>query len=157
MVTRYEAQLAYRRRTFRSGKKKIGVQARPHVALLRSIQTAAVAMGVVTRDELHHLPLPPKPKKLPEAPSQAEADSWLAQPMPWVLLAAAVSVFTGAGQGEIREMRVKDVSLARNLVTIRRALSDDIVSTPKSGADRVVPLIPELRAILEPAMKRKLP
>jgi integrase len=56
-----------------------------------------------------------------------------------------------------RRVQLKDVSLARDLVTIRRALSDDVVSTPKSGADRVVPLIPELRAILEPAMKRKLP
>lgn len=157
MVTRYEAQLACRRRTYRSGKKKIGVHARPHVALLRSIQTAAVSMGVVTRDEPHHLPLPPKPKKLPEAPTQAEVDTWLAQPMTWVGEMAAISVYTGARQGEVREMRVKDVSLAKNLVTIRRALSDDIVSTPKSGAERVVPLIPELRAILEPAMKRKLP
>jgi hypothetical protein len=54
-------------------------------------------------------------------------------------------------------MRVKDVSLAKNMVTIRRALSDDVVSTPKSGADRVVPLIAELRAVLEPALRRKLP
>jgi integrase len=101
--------------------------------------------------------LPPKPKKLPEAPTQAEVDAWLAQPMNWVVLAAAISVYTGARQGEVREMRVKDVSLANNSVTIRRALSDDVVSTPKSGADRVVPLIPELRAIVEPAMKRRLP
>jgi len=157
MVTRYEARLATRSRRLRSGEVKIGVQVRPHVALLRSIQTAAVKMGVVARDELHHLPLPPKPKKLPEAPTQADVDAWLSQPTDWVVLAAGISVYTGARQGEIRELRVKDVSLVKSLVTIRRALSDDVVSTPKSGAERVVPMIPELRAILEPAMKRKLP
>ncbi len=53
-------------------------------------------------------------------------------------------------------MRVKDIPLAR-MVTVRRALSDTVVSTPKSGADRVVPIIAELRALFEPAMKRKLP
>ncbi len=157
MVTRYEAKLAMRRRTFRSGKKKLGVLARPHVALLRSILTAAVKMGVITRAQVPDLPLPRKSRKLPEGPSPTEVDVWLSQPMSWVVLAVAVAVFTGARQGEIRELRVKDVSLRDNRITIRRALSADVVSTPKSGADRVVPLIPDLRAILEPAMKSKLP
>ncbi len=157
LVTRYEATLSKRRRVYSDGRKKIGVQARPHVALLRSILTAAVAMGAVARDQTHDLPLPKKSKKLPAAPTQKDVDAWLAQPMTWVVLAVAIAVFTGARQGEIRELRVKDVSLVDGRITIRRALSADVVSTPKSGADRVVPVIPELRAILEPAMKRKLP
>jgi hypothetical protein len=75
MVTRYVVQLALRRRTFRSGKKKIGIHPRPHVALLRSIQTAAVEMGVVARERLCALPLPAKPKKLPDAPCKRRSTS----------------------------------------------------------------------------------
>ncbi len=69
-------------------------------------------------------------------------DAWLAQPMSWIVRAVAIGVFAGARQGEIRELRVKDVSLADSRITIRRALSADVVSTPKSGAERVVRVIP---------------
>ncbi len=62
--------------------------------------------------------------------------------MSWIVRAVAIGVFAGARQGEIRELRVKDVSLADSRITIRRALSADVVSTPKSGAERVVRVIP---------------
>src|SRR5258708_10343909 len=59
--------------------------------------------------------------------------------------------------GEARALEVCDVDFKRDRILVRHALSADQVVPPKSGHERVVPLAPELRAILEEAVRRKLP
>jgi site-specific recombinase XerD len=49
------------------------------------------------------------------------------------------------------------VDFKRGHILVRHALSADEVLPPKSGHERVVPLAPELRAVLEEAVRLKMP
>jgi integrase len=80
----------------------------------------------------------------------AHADAWLKT-------AIALAVFAGLRMSEVRALEVQDVDLESGTIQVRRALSNDEVLTPKSGHERVVPLAPELHAILKEAMRAKLP
>jgi hypothetical protein len=54
-------------------------------------------------------------------------------------------------------LEARDVDLDGQRILVRRALSEDVSLTTKSGRERVVPLVPELEARLREAMKDKLP
>jgi integrase len=59
--------------------------------------------------------------------------------------------------GEARALQVRDVDFKRGMLHVRHALSADEVMPPKSGHERPVPLAPELLAVLEGAVRLKLP
>src|SRR5262249_36776550 len=56
-------------------------------------------------------------------------------------LRAALTIFAGLREGEVRAIEVRDIDLKQDLIRVRRAFSDDEVLTPKSGNERIVPII----------------
>ncbi len=135
---------------------KRGVQPRGAVNLVRSILRAAVEVGEL--DDLPILPKPPSPgRKLPDAPSRDEVEAMLDASKGWLHVSIALAAFAGLRQGEVRASEVRDVDLKKQLIHIRRAMSESELVTPKSGHDRVVPMAPRLVGIVAPALKDKLP
>jgi integrase/recombinase XerC len=101
--------------------------------------------------------LPRQSEKLPDAPSDEDVSTLLAGAAGWLRSGIALSVYAGLRMGEARALEVRDVDFKRDRFLVRHALSADQVMPPKSGHGRVVPLAPELRVILEGAVRRKLP
>ncbi len=81
----------------------------------------------------------------------------LANAHAWIRPAIALAAYAGLRAGEVRALEVRDVDLVNDRILVRRAFSGDEVLTPKSSHERVVPLLPELREILMPALRSKLP
>lgn len=63
-------------------------------------------------------------------------------------LALMIAAFAGLRAGEIRGLRVRDLNLAKGLLVVRRNVCNGEASAPKSGHERLVPLVPELREAL---------
>jgi integrase len=144
-VRAYAAELAARR-----------IQARNHLSLVRTVLRAAVEFGAL--DAMPDLPpLPRQSRKLPDAPSDEDVATLLERSSGWLRLAIALSVYAGLRMGEVRGLEVRDVDFKRDRILVRHALSADEVMPPKSGHERVVPLAPELRALLEEAVRLKMP
>jgi integrase len=59
--------------------------------------------------------------------------------------------------GEVRALEVRDVDFKRGHILVRHVLSADEILPPKSGHERVVPLAPDLRVVLEDAVRLKMP
>jgi hypothetical protein len=59
--------------------------------------------------------------------------------------------------GAARALEVRDVDFKLGHILVRHAISGDEVMPPKSGHERVVPLAPELRVLLEAAVQLKFP
>jgi site-specific recombinase XerD len=53
--------------------------------------------------------------------------------------------------------KLPDVDFEGGRILVRRALSEDVSLTTKSGRERVVPLVPELEVRLREAVRKKLP
>ena len=133
-----------------------GIQARNHLSVVRTVLRAAVEFGVL--DALPDFPpLPRQSKKLPDAPSDEDVAALLTNAVGWLRTGISLSVYAGLRMGEARALEVCDVDFKRDRILVRHALSADEVVPPKSGHERVVPLAPELRVVLEEAVRRKLP
>lgn len=133
-----------------------GVQPRPHVSFVRTVLRSAFELGVL--EKLPDLPpLPKAGKKLPDAPTTEHVRRLLDVAPGWLRPAVALAAYAGMRQGEVRALQVRDVDLTNDKILVRRAFSGDEVLTPKSSHERVVPLLPELREILLPALRSKLP
>jgi integrase len=133
-----------------------GVQPRPHVSFVRCVLRAAFELGALER--LPDMPpLPKAGKKLPDAPTKEHVTTLLANAHDWLRPAIALAAYAGLRAGEVRALEVRDVDLVGDRILVRRAFSADAVLTPKSSHERVVPLLPELREILVPALRSKLP
>lgn len=131
------------------------VQAWPHTSLVSSILRAAVALGHL--DELPKLPPPRKRRrKLPSCPSTDDILTLLECVMGWVRVAVALAAYAGLRSGEVRALEVKDVDFKRLVITVRRAMSADEVTTTKSDEERTVPIAPELEPILREACARRV-
>jgi integrase len=143
-------------RGFMATVAKRGIQARGPVNLLRTILAAAVETGAL--EAMPDLPKPPPPgRKLPSAPSNEEVEAMLGKADGWLRVAIALAAFAGLRQGEVRALEVRDVELKLDVITVRRALSENDSVAPKSGHERVVPLWPRLAEVLAEALRGKLP
>lgn len=60
-----------------------------------------------------------------------------------------LAAYAGLRAGEIRGLRWRDVELAAGRLIVRQNLCRGEVSTPKSGSERIVPLVPELKSMLD--------
>jgi integrase len=80
-----------------------------------------------------------------------DLDAILAKAPPQARLAFALAAFAGLRSGEVRGLRWSDVDLKGNTLTVRRALTRNEETTPKSGGHRVVPITAALRALLDAA------
>ena len=70
-----------------------------------------------------------------------------------------IAYLTGARSGELKELRCKDYNKELGHVVISRSLCDKtkIISTPKNGRSRVVPLSEQGRRLLNELVKNKKP
>lgn len=151
----FEAALKQRRRRRTGGAVVVGVRARPFAALMRTLFAKAVELEIVDADRVPAIPLPPKPDKLPDAPSEEELAAWLGvRPWRWITVAVVLAAFLGVRMGEIRELRRADFDLVNGLVRVRRAMSADVVSTTKGKKERIIPLHPSLCELLAPVLDR---
>lgn len=60
----------------------------------------------------------------------------------------AVAFYTGMRTGEVLGLQFEDFDLVRNKIMVRRSFSRGILTTPKTGEERLIDLIPELRKYL---------
>ncbi len=74
----------------------------------------------------------------------------------WLHTAITLAAYAGLRQGEVRALEVQDIDFDRGSLLVRRSMSEDEVTTPKSGHERVVPMLPELKAVLVDATRSKL-
>lgn len=143
-------------RSFAATLQQRGVQTKGAVTLVRTILRTAHESGHL--DELPQFPrgLAKTSKKLPDAPSPQDFEVMLTAGG-WLGLAIMLAGLAGMRSGEVRALEVRDVDFDGHRILLRRALSEDVSLTPKSGDDRVVPLLPELEERLRVAVRSKLP
>lgn len=143
-------------RSFAATLQQRGVQTKGAVTLVRTILRTAHESGHL--DELPKFPrgLAKTSKKLPDAPSPQDFEVMLTA-RGWLGLAIMLAGLAGMRSGEVRALEVRDVDFDGHRILLRRALSEDVSLTPKSGDDRIVPLIPELEEQLRIAVRSKLP
>lgn len=133
-----------------------GVGVKAHLSLARTVLRAAVEAGHLAR--LPSLPTLPRPgKKLPVAPPAAAIHTLLTNTSGWMRSAIALAAYAGLRSGEVRALEVQDVALIAGIVSVRRAFSADEVLSPKSGDERVVPLVDRLREIVASSLEGKAP
>ncbi len=94
-------------------------------------------------------------KKLPDAPTLAAVEKLITHASGWLKLALVLGVYAGLRSGELRALRVGDVSLEEGLIRIKRTLSEDEEETPKGDKERTVPIVAPLASILAEAMLGK--
>ena len=75
----------------------------------------------------------------------------------WLGGAVALAALAGMRMGEVRALEVQDIDFDAHAIRISRALSGDPSLSPKSGKDRIVPMVPDLEARLLELVRRKLP
>ncbi len=154
-VLAYAAELRKRPRKRRLGDKRRGIDPRGHVNFIKSVLRAAVTSKMLER--MPELPNFAEPAKLPAAPSAEHVAGLLDGAPGWLRTACALQALGGLRQGEVRALQVGDVDFEGNLIRVCRAFSADEIGPPKGNRDRVVPMIPELAAILRESVRDKLP
>ncbi len=143
-------------RAFAAETAKDGVMLKGPVALVCTILRTAHESGF--RGEPPKLPrgFVKTSKKLPDAPSPIEFAEMLKAPG-WLGVAIALAGLAGMRMGEVRGIEVRDIDFDGHRILIRRAMSANVSLTPKSGHERVVPMVPELEERLREAVRMKLP
>lgn len=118
--------------------------------LFRSILRVAVGVGLM--ESMPKMPrLPRVGRKIMKPIRREHVDAILGVASPSTRLAFALGAFAGLRSGEIRGLRWSDVDLKAGTITVRSSISRGEESTPKSGNQDVLPVIPFLRSLLEAA------
>jgi integrase len=60
-----------------------------------------------------------------------------------------LAAYAGLRAGEVRGLRWRDVDLATGRLVVRQSVCRGVAATPKSGHERVIPLVPELKEALD--------
>src|SRR5258707_11371236 len=95
-------------RAFASGFQKAGLQVRPHVNLVRTVLRAAFELGIL--ETMPDIPrLEREGRKLPECPSNEDVELIIKEADGWLRYAAALTIFAGLRQGEVRAIEVRDI------------------------------------------------
>ncbi len=143
-------------RRFAAGLMTRGVQVKGHIALLKTLLRAAHECGLI--ESVPQLPkLYSESRKVIDCPSREEAMFLLDNARGWFRVCLALGLLAGLRMGESRALEVQDIDFEESVIHVRRAMSENEVSVPKSGHDRVVPMTPQLASILKHAVKDKLP
>lgn len=136
------------------------------LALLNRIMRVCVEDGLIPVNPAHGLGL--KRNRNAKTPSRralslAELERFLVHvpdgPYRWACQALA---YTGCRLGEIAALTSLDVNLDEALIDVSRSLSPDrhgrlVVGPTKARRERFVPIIPQMRAVLDKAMREKAP
>jgi integrase len=143
-------------RAFASRLHEDRVQTKGPITLVRTVLRAAHESGFLDEVPICPRGLVSVSRKLPSAPSAEEVDVMLGAPG-WLGIAIALAALAGMRMGEVRALELRDIEFDQRCIVIRRALSEDQSLTPKSGAERRVPLALSLERRLREAAKDKLP
>jgi len=118
----------------------------------RNVQTAirsVLCRFAVEADILDEAPkLPRMPKvgsKVASAPSDDEVHRILGAASQIHRPAFMLAAFAGLRGGEVRGLRRSDVDLPADRLVVRQTICRGVISTPKSGHERMIPLVPELK------------
>lgn len=123
-------------------------------AVLRSVLFKhAVEAGLLT-DAPRFPKLPKAGRKILSVLTQEEFTRIEQKACPAHRLAFLLAAHAGLRAGEIRGLRWKDVDLKAGHIVVRQSICYGVAATPKSGHERVVPLTPKLRAVLEAVASR---
>lgn len=134
---------------FKGAQIKAGLQAKTinnHLTVLRRSLTSAV--------EWELLPVVPTVQWLkarrPDFDffTHEESEQLLAVAPPGFHAMLTTALKTGLRRGELLVLRWQDVDFRAGAITVRQALSLNVVSTPKSGRSRTVPMSAKLKEIL---------
>lgn len=118
-----------------------------HVAL-RSVLRSAVEMKLLAR--MPELPkLPKVGRTILNALTASQVEAILSAAPPAARRAFALAVYAGLRAGEIRGLTWADVDLNAKTLVVRQAISRGVAAPPKSGHDRLVPLVLQLAELLE--------
>jgi integrase len=121
--------------------------------VLRSVLRAAKEAGMLAA--LPSFPkLPKVGRTVLRSLTRPMVDALLDVASPSARLAFALAAFAGLRAGEVRGLLWEDVDLDAGILVVRQAISRGVVAAPKSGHERVVPLAPTLRDLLELAAKK---
>jgi len=122
--------------------------------VLRSILNAAVRAGMLPR--MPALPRMPKVgRKIPRPMRRDTLDTILNAANPSARLAFALAAFAGLRASEVRGLRWPDIDLDVGTLTVRRAITFGIETTPKSHSQRLIPIGRALRTELEKVKRPK--
>lgn len=132
------------------------VQSKGALTLVKTVLRSAVELGFL--ESMPHVPRVWKDsRKLPDSPPVEDVELLLAHADGWLLVAIALAAYAGLRSGEVRALEVADIDLRAGLIIVRRAFSEDEVTTPKSTHERVIPIASPLMPIVERAVRAKLP
>lgn len=132
------------------------IQTKGPLTLVRTVLRAAFDDGYLGTVPMFPPGLVKVSRKLPDAPTSEEVDVML-RALGWLGLTIALAALAGLRMGEALGMEVRDVDFDRHRLLVRRALSEEVSLTPKSGHEREVPMAATLEARLRDAVKNKLP
>ncbi|MCB9477218.1 MAG: tyrosine-type recombinase/integrase [Deltaproteobacteria bacterium] len=133
--------------------KRLGAKSVNNVlGTLRTLLSTAVDWGYLDRSPMDRV----KPLKTinaaPDFFSRDEVAQFLAscrQHKPEWHDFFATAFLTGMRRGELLALQWKDIDFERGIIKVRRSIWNGLVTTPKGGKERVLPINPELRTILE--------
>lgn len=117
----------------------------------------AVLRSIVCRFamEAELLDVPPRFPRLPRVGATVsttltadEVRRLLAVCTPNERIAFLLAAYAGLRAGEVRGLRQRDVNLETNMLVVRRSICAGEAAAPKSGHQRLVPLVAELRDAL---------
>jgi integrase len=126
------------------------------VAFLRTLLREAQSFGLIESAPRVPAGLIKHPKKLPAAPTLDEVEALIAGARGWLKLALALGVYAGLRSGEIRALQIGDIHLDGGIIRVVRTLSEDEEEEPKGEKERIVPIVPQLAAILTPGLRGKM-
>jgi integrase len=118
---------------------------------LRTVIRGAVEAGML--ESMPKFPkLPKVGRKAVNPLHRQDLEAVLAVSSPQARLAFSLAAFAGLRAGEVRGLRWSDIDLVGKTVTVRRTISRNEESTPKSGDHRVIPIAEPLKAQLDQAI-----
>jgi integrase len=100
--------------------------------------------------------LHPKKKTIVTALTREQSIA-VVQAAPKHQLGLTIAIYTGLRPGEIRGLLWRDVDFAANQLVVREAVVWGVRDKPKSGHERRIPLVTELREMLEAEFLRRKP
>lgn len=123
------------------------------IALRSVLRFAKVNGELATMPELP--PLRPVPRKVIQPPRPEDVALVLKTAYESARLPMALAAYAGLRSGEIRGLRFMDVDRDRGLILVRQAICRGVADIPKSGHERAVPIVEQLKPLIEEAFRRR--
>jgi integrase len=123
------------------------------IALRSVLRFAKVNGELATMPELP--PLRPVPRRVIQPPCPEDVALVLDRAYESARLPMALAAYAGLRSGEIRGLRFMDVDRDRWLILVRQAVCRGVADVPKSGHERAVPIVEQLKPLIDEAFRRR--